>query len=309
MSETTVPGSLFEALAALQTRLPKIGKGETAKVPGKDGKQGYTYKYADLADVSAEVLPLMGALGLSFTSRPTLIDGQFVLAYSLMHVAGEREDGMYPLPSGGSPQQIGSAITYARRYCLCAVTGVAPDSDDDDAAAAEDRHQRSAGDVFDNAVPAQRPANGRGPRSGRASAEAPQETQAAADQGWLDDALARAASIPDAQGCRALWKESAEKAHAGQCTKDDALRVQEILRARIEDLGRAAQQRAAVLDPEDPWSAKVEGLAGDEEAAAAVAELRELFQGGQMDAARADRIFAAIRARFPQAADEARKAA
>ena len=28
-------------------------------------------------------------------------------------------------------------ITYARRYCLCAVTGVAPDEDDDDAQAAE----------------------------------------------------------------------------------------------------------------------------------------------------------------------------
>jgi hypothetical protein len=60
----------------------------------------------------------------------------FVLAYRLGHVDGGEICGFYPLGTG-TPQQLGSAITYARRYCLCAVTGVAPGGEDDDGAQAE----------------------------------------------------------------------------------------------------------------------------------------------------------------------------
>jgi hypothetical protein len=67
-------------------------------------------------------------------------DGRLVLHYELRHVSDDSVSGDYPL-TGGSPQEIGSAITYARRYCLCSVTGVAPESDDDDAAAAS--HKRA----------------------------------------------------------------------------------------------------------------------------------------------------------------------
>jgi ribosomal protein S20 len=59
-----------------------------------------------------------------------------------LHTSGEKVSGEYPLPTGGSPQALGSAITYARRYCLCAVTGVAADDDDDGAAATEHHNAR-----------------------------------------------------------------------------------------------------------------------------------------------------------------------
>lgn len=130
------------ALAELQTQLPRISKDLTAKVKSERTGAQYTYSYADLAQISREVLPLLGKVGLSFTSRPTLQDGKFVLAYELRHVSGEMLDGVYPLPERGSPQEIGGAITYARRYCLCAVTGVAPDDDDHDAVAAEKAAKR-----------------------------------------------------------------------------------------------------------------------------------------------------------------------
>jgi hypothetical protein len=124
-----VTGELATALAKFQAELPPIAKGETADAGT------YTYAYADLTAVSAAVLPLLGSHGLAFTAWPNLnADGKFGLAYHLVHESGERWDGFYPLPSAGSPQQIGSAITYARRYCLCAVTGAAPGGDDTDAA-------------------------------------------------------------------------------------------------------------------------------------------------------------------------------
>lgn len=140
MTETN---SLAQAVAMLQTRLPEIKKTQTADV--KTDKARYSYTYADLAQITRELMPTLGELGLSFLAKPTMVDGRFVLAYKLLHVSGESEDGEYPLPTSGTPQAVGSAITYARRYCLCAVTGIAPEDDDDGAAAQAEaeRNQRS----------------------------------------------------------------------------------------------------------------------------------------------------------------------
>jgi ERF superfamily len=127
---TDKPASLAEALVAFQAELPEIRKDRTADTGS------YSYTYADLATVSTMVLPYLALQGLSWTTRPTLLtDGKLVLAYKLMHVSGESIEGEYPLPQG-TPQQVGSAITYARRYALCAVTGVAPEQEDDDGAKA-----------------------------------------------------------------------------------------------------------------------------------------------------------------------------
>jgi hypothetical protein len=134
--------SLAAALAAVQRRLPDVRKGETAHV--RSDKGSYSYRYATLPDITKAVLPLLGENGLAWVTRPTLVDERFVLVYELLHVSGEKVSGEYPLPTGGSPQALGSAITYARRYCLCAVTGVAADDDDDGAAATEHHNARPA---------------------------------------------------------------------------------------------------------------------------------------------------------------------
>jgi hypothetical protein len=139
----TAQPELAKALAAVQQDLPVISKEQTADTGT------YSYEYADLTAISKPLLKLLGEHGLSFLTKPTLQDGAFVLAYSLLHVSGEREDGLYPLPMGGSPQSIGSAISYGRRYCLCAVTGVAPGGSDDDGAAAG-----SVAPMFEAADPA-----------------------------------------------------------------------------------------------------------------------------------------------------------
>jgi hypothetical protein len=132
---------LNAALAALQANLPAVAKTKRATVKGtsKDGgRVEFSYAYADLADVSAVLLPLLGKVGLAFTASPTLTPaGQFVLSYSLLHASGEHIDGSYPLPSPdrASPTAIGSAVTYARRYALCAISGCAAEEDDDAQAA------------------------------------------------------------------------------------------------------------------------------------------------------------------------------
>jgi hypothetical protein len=125
--------NLAGALAVLQTRLPKIDKASKAQYGS----------YADLADVSRQLLPVMGALGLSFSAKPTWVtrengDREFVLAYRLRHISGEEDSGEYPLGTSlANHQALGSAITYGRRYCLCAITGAVADADDDGQAASQ----------------------------------------------------------------------------------------------------------------------------------------------------------------------------
>jgi hypothetical protein len=138
--------NLNRALAAFQSEVPNVRKGRTAEVKTKSGSN-YSYDYADLSDITEAALPLLGRHGLSFTARPTTNKtGAFVLRYELRHESGERIRGDYPLPPPQSmgPQDLGSAITYARRYALTSVTGIAPGGDDDDAMSAQQKASAAA---------------------------------------------------------------------------------------------------------------------------------------------------------------------
>lgn len=152
--------NLAAALAAFQAELPKIIKDETARVPGKDGKQGYIYGYADLAQVTEAVSPVLGKHGLAFTAKPTMTANGFGLVYKLMHGAsGEVDEGFWPIHLAAM-QTMGSAITYARRYALLAATNTFPDKEDDDGAAASQSHRNRGAEGatrdedWDRAVPA-----------------------------------------------------------------------------------------------------------------------------------------------------------
>lgn len=123
--------NLATALAAFQANMPSVHKGKTATVPTKNGGS-YRYTYADLADVSKAALPLLSQHGLSFTTQPrhNAETRAYELVGVLRHVSGESSEGSLPL-FGNSAQELGSAMTYARRYLLGCMTGVVTDDDDD----------------------------------------------------------------------------------------------------------------------------------------------------------------------------------
>lgn len=223
MSDTP---NLAAALAAVQAQLPEIRKGETAVVPTKSGGK-YTYSYANLADVSKVVLPLLGRHGLAWITQPTIRDGRFVLAYELRHVSGEAISGEYPLPDRGTPQEIGSAITYARRYTLCSVTGVAPADDDDDAAAATRSHREQ----WDDARPA------------------PQHDR----QQLLASARRAIGEATERDRLDAIGRRITEYESGGQITAQDAVELRRLLVARVDELFPAGEQSAADWpDPATP---------------------------------------------------------
>jgi len=167
------PKTLDEALLALQADPPVLVKDKKGQV----GNQ--KTKYADLVQVNAVVLSRLNALGVVYKTRPTLRaeEPRFVLQYVLTHVAsGTCEAGEYPLKLAENPMQMGSAITYARRYVLLAITGVAAEDEDDDGGAAagqryaqrsaqRPRPQRQDDDPADGGRTAQRAAQR--PRGGR----------------------------------------------------------------------------------------------------------------------------------------------
>lgn len=95
--------------------------------------------------------------GISLLQVPGFApDGSPMLTTRLQHESGEFMEGDYPLkPSKPDPQGYGSAITYARRYCICAMVGLCPEDDD-------------GNDASRKPAPAQRtvPVNGNGSKSG-----------------------------------------------------------------------------------------------------------------------------------------------
>lgn len=123
-------GEIAQALAALQAEMPVVPKGQRATVPTKSGGN-YTYTYASLHDVTRVMYPLLAKHGLAFTCAPQVrADGTGTIDGVLLHSSGERLQSSIPL-FGRTAQEIGSSLTYARRYLLGCLTGVVTDDDED----------------------------------------------------------------------------------------------------------------------------------------------------------------------------------
>lgn len=133
MTDSTGTAKIAQALADFQADMPAVSKNKRAEVPTKSGGK-YTYTYADLADVSAQAMPLLRKNGLAFSACPRRTDHGYELVGLLLHTSGESLQGALPL-HGNQPQEIGSALTYARRYLLGCMTGLVTDDDDDGATA------------------------------------------------------------------------------------------------------------------------------------------------------------------------------
>jgi hypothetical protein len=186
--------TLAAALAAFQAEVPKMSKDETAKVTGKNGETGapvkYTYGYAGLDQFVEIVEPVLGKHGLSVTSAPCWEDGRFVLVVTLLHEGGDERNGYWPLPDpsvrGVGPQDIGSAMTYGRRYVGWGLTGTFPGGIDDDGKQA----QQAARDSWETAQPARRPVEDRQAQAGEEPQAAPAKAAPAPKTSWTDEEVA-----------------------------------------------------------------------------------------------------------------------
>lgn len=96
-------------------------------------------KYADLAEVWATWQEIGPKHGFAMLQTTRLTENGACLVTTLLHESGDHMSGEYPLmPSKNDPQGMGSAMTYARRYCLAAMVGIVQEDDDGNAASAKD---------------------------------------------------------------------------------------------------------------------------------------------------------------------------
>ena len=99
----------------------------------KDAKNPhFKNTYADLPAVIDAVKPALNEAGIVFLQSASPSDaGTLCLTTRLVHESGEwiEDTAAVPLPKN-DPQGYGSAMTYARRYSLAAITGLYQDDDD-----------------------------------------------------------------------------------------------------------------------------------------------------------------------------------
>lgn len=122
-------GDLMTALAKAQ------GEIEGAK---KDSQNPhFKSSYADLASVWTAIREPLSKNGLAVTQWPRVVNGAVEVETIIAHGEQFVSDVLWMPCSKMDAHGIGSATTYARRYALMAVAGVAPE--DDDGAGAVDR--------------------------------------------------------------------------------------------------------------------------------------------------------------------------
>lgn len=126
MKTSDTIAALATALAAAQGELKNVEKGKI--------NPHFKSRYADIADGLDVVRPVFSKHGLSVVQATDYMPdtGVFVLVTRIIHKSGEWIESTYPLPSNGKPQDVGSALTYARRYAMFSLAGVAGTDEDDD---------------------------------------------------------------------------------------------------------------------------------------------------------------------------------
>ena len=125
---------LAKAFVAAQKAMDGIKKAAT--------NPHFQSKYADLAHVVEGVTPALNEKGVGVLQFPSY-DGDLIgVTTTLLHESGSSVTATLHLrPSKSDPQGCGSAITYARRYALLAITGCAPEDDDGNAASGPNRSE------------------------------------------------------------------------------------------------------------------------------------------------------------------------
>lgn len=94
----------------------------------------FNSKYAPLDEVINTIREPLSKNGLSFTQEPSSEDGNIVsMVTTIFHKSGEWLESEKLRLKNDKPtaQGAGSSITYARRYQLSAMLGIASENDDD----------------------------------------------------------------------------------------------------------------------------------------------------------------------------------
>ncbi len=132
---TEIDPVLAAAFVAAQTELANVGMDSSASTDS-----GHSYRYSSLGSVMRTVRPVLANHGLAIThdidSDPS--GGLVEVGTVLVHQSGATRRISVALPvseTGNRAQNVGSGITYAKRYGVLSILGLGVEADDDGASA------------------------------------------------------------------------------------------------------------------------------------------------------------------------------
>lgn len=109
---------MLEKIARIQDNIGKLTK----------DTKGYNYKYFDINQLLEKLQPLLREEGLVITQP--IIDGSVVTRIYDAEEKFAPIESSIKLPENAKPQDLGSAITYFRRYTLVSLLALTADDDD-----------------------------------------------------------------------------------------------------------------------------------------------------------------------------------
>ena len=158
INKSTSIAEIGKALHRFHTKFKVVKRNDTVSVQTTKGS--YKFNYATLDAILEQIHSDLHECGIIVTQHPV---GEGWLNTLIIHGAsGEYFESSYRLKQEGSDIKAqGSAITYGRRYALCAILNISIDDDDDagkasgDKTTREPRQQQPAGNtgVQTNSVP------------------------------------------------------------------------------------------------------------------------------------------------------------
>jgi len=186
MIRSETMANLATALAKAHAAFQPLTKNRSVTVRPREGSP-YSFDYATLDNIMDCIRGPLAANGLSVVHTVHTDDNGLSVETIIVHASGEFLGTAVPVKTDRPGNQaLGSAITYARRYGITALLGLAAD-DDDDGNAADGHHverrydrqpnQRQAPPTPEHAAPptpehAAPPAGPTGQATGRARCDA-----------------------------------------------------------------------------------------------------------------------------------------
>ena len=135
LRKETAKQSFDEAFAKFQADCPVIAKDKD--VMNKDGRS-VRYSYAPLDSIVSQIKVPLAANGFSYSITSQITpEGWIEATAKLAHIGGHFETSTFKVPIDkdgymNDQQKVASALTYAKRYAFCNVTGIMTGDEDDD---------------------------------------------------------------------------------------------------------------------------------------------------------------------------------
>jgi ERF superfamily len=235
--------ALASALAKAQAELVNPEKSLTATIrTGRPGESERSFRYAPLSSGLEIVRKTLGQHEIA-TVQTTAIDqtaGIVNLTTMLAHASGEwiaSDWPVCPVSETASPQRMGAALTYARRYALFTLVGIAGE-DDLDAPDLCDGARSPTPSADERSLKPRDGQRRHGMHSERPSTLVPEQSAALREK-----LLAALGKIPSADGA-VLWAQGALAAK-NRLAATDAKLVEEAFEHRLSELAPSATAEAA----------------------------------------------------------------